>query len=220
MKEQKNVITSEEEIFAAIEQILDSLGDGANASLPSPEIVSTYALDADRKLFINAVVDYSITEITKRILRWNIEDRGVEKENRKPIWLYMMNFGGSIDYMWQLIDVIEASNTPVYTVDIGTCSSAAALIFIAGHKRFMLKRANIMIHEGSISASGDAQKFIDTTDSYKKTLKAMKDYIVDRTNIPLATLSRKKNNDWELDAKYCLEHGVCDVIVESLSEVL
>lgn len=221
MNEKKmNAYSSEEDIFAALDEILDALGGGANASLPAPEVVSTYVLDAERKLFLGAVVDMNIIEVTKRIIRWNMEDRGVPKEDRKPIWLYMMNYGGSADYMWQLIDVIEASETPVYTVNIGMCASAAALIFMAGHKRFMFKRSYLMIHEGGNNIGGDAQKVLDASDSYKKMLKAMRAFILEHTKIPASTLSRKKNNDWELDSAYCLEFGVCDVIANTISEVI
>lgn len=215
-----NMNMSEDDVFTMLDTIMESLDNGANAALPSPEMVSHYVLDANRKLFLEAVVSADIIEITKRIIRWNIEDKGIPAEKRTPIWLYIMNFGGSADYMWQLIDVIDASETPVYTVNIGVCASAAALIFLAGHERYMMKRAHLLIHEGSAGAQGDAQKFLDASDSYKKMLKAMRDYILERTEIPAATLSRKKNNDWELDAAYCAEHGVCDHIVSSLDEIL
>ena len=54
----------------------------------------------------------------------------------------------------------------------------------------------------------------------KKMLKQMKDYILKRTQIRPSVLNRQKCHDWELDARYCLDHGVCDQIVEKLSDII
>ena len=122
--------------------------------------------------------------------------------------------------MWSLIDTMLASVTPVYTVNMGQCMSAAALIFMAGHKRFMMPRAKVLIHQGYNKIEGEAQKVMDQTASYKKELKEMQDFILSRTSIPASSLSKKKNNDWELDAAYCLDHKVCDRLIQSLEEIL
>ena len=215
-----NMFVNEEEVAVSLDDLRETLGAGANAELPSPKMLTHYVLDANRKLFLDEVVDYPIIETTKRIMLWNMEDAGKPVEERSPIWLYIMNYGGALDYAWQLIDIIAASETPVYTVNIGVCASAAALIYLTGHRRFMMPRATLLIHEGSISVSGDAQKFNDAADSYKKMLNAMKSFILSTTKIPASTLSKKKNNDWELDAKYCFENGACEQIVSSLGEIL
>ena len=38
--------------------------------------------------------------------------------------------------------------------------------------------------------------------------------------VKMIVLNKQKCHDWELDAKYCLEHGVCDAVVEKLSEII
>ena len=91
---------------------------------------------------------------------------------------------------------------------------------MAGKKRFMMPRAKVIIHEGSAQMAGDSTKVLDASDSYRKELKRMKDYILERTEIPKSTLMKKRNNDWELDADYCLENHVCDQVVHSLEEIL
>ena len=48
----------------------------------------------------------------------------------------------------------------------------------------------------------------------------MKEFIITRTRIPRTQLMKKRNNDWELDSAYCLENGVCDVVVENIEEVI
>jgi len=188
--------------------------------LPGPDEISYYVLEKDRKIYMETEVNEEVLRIQRMILRWNMEDKGKPAEERKPIWLYLMSWGGDISYMWTLIDTIEASTTPVYTVNMNMCGSAAALLFLAGSKRFMMKNAKVIFHEGSASVSGDAVKVLDATKSYDQELKRMKNYIVEHTQIPRATVNKKKYNDWEIDAEYCLKNGVCNTIVNSLDEVI
>ena len=193
---------------------------GANWKLPDPELVNLYCLSKERKIFIDLNVDATILEYERMILLWNMEDKGVPVEKRKPIWIYLMNYGGSLDMCYSFIDTIMASVTPVYTVNMGQCASAAGLIFMAGKQRFMMPNAVVMIHEGSGAIAGDAGKIMDQADSYKEQLKHMKDYIMSRTEIPLKLLNKKRSNDWEIPAKDCLEMKVCDKIIESLDDII
>lgn len=149
-----------------------------------------------------------------------MEDVGQPVTDRKPIHIYIMSPGGHLEYMWMLIDAIRASVTPVYTINTGVAASAAALIFISGHKRFMMKNATTLFHEGSASMQGDAVKIMDASDNYRKALDRMKKYIIDNTRITPKQLGKKLHNDWELDAEQCLEAGVCDVLVSILDEVI
>lgn len=188
--------------------------------MPNPDEISHYKLEKERKYYLDDVVDGSLMGLHRMILRWNMEDAGKKLEERKPIWIFIMSPGGEADIMWALLDMIGASKTPIYTVNVGTAASAASLIFIAGHKRFMMPNARVIIHEGSAQFGGDAVKVMDASESYKKELKRMKNYILERTSIQPAQLNRKRNNDWELDAQFCIENGVCDKIVESIEEVI
>ena len=189
-------------------------------ALPTSDEVSLWSLEKKRKIYLDEDVSETMVEIQRLIMRWNMEDAGKSVEERKPIWLYVMSYGGDIDYMWMIIDAIETSVTPIYTVNLGVAASAASLIFLAGKKRFMTPRARMIIHEGSAQLAGDAVKVMDQTESYRKQLKQMKDYVLERTNIPKQQLMKKRNNDWELDAAYCIANGACDRVIESMDEVI
>lgn len=188
--------------------------------MPSPDEISYFKLEKERKIYLDTIVDGELLSLHRMILRWNMEDAGKKPEERKPIWIYIMSPGGDLDVMWALLDAIAASVTPVYTVNIGTAASAASLIFMAGHKRFMMPNAKVMIHEGSAQVGGDAVKVIDFSENYKKELKRMKSFILARTTIPAAQLNKKRSNDWEIDAQFCLENNVCDKIITSIEEVI
>lgn len=191
-----------------------------DSTLPDPDHISYYVLEKDRKIYIDYEIGCELLTCQRMIMRWNMEDRGKPVEERKPITLYIMSYGGDVDYMWSFIDTVMTSKTPVVTVNMGVCASAASLIFLSADTRYMMPRAKVVVHEGSAQLSGDAVKVMDASESYKKTLKQMKQFILERTNIPAASLNRKRNNDWELDAAYCLENGVCTKIIDSLDEVI
>ena len=189
-------------------------------SLPEAGDVCDWILRKERIIYLETDVDPQVTAIQKQILAWNKEDEGKPVEERKPIKVYIMSYGGDADCAWMLIDTLLASKTPVYTVDVGVASSAAGIIFMAGHKRFMFKNAHVLIHEGSAQFTGDSTKVMDMTDAYKKMLKRMKEFILERTEIPARELNKKRANDWELDAEMCIKYNVAHTIVDSLEEVL
>lgn len=200
--------------------LVDELIASPPAPLPDSDHVSRWALEKERKVFFEADVGEWLLRFQRLVLRWNMEDRGLLPAERKPIWLYIMSYGGDIDYMWSVIDTIRTSVTPVYTVNMGIAASAAALIFLSGAKRMMMPTAKMIIHEGSAQLAGDAVKVMDQSESYRKQLKQMKEFVLAHSEIPRQQLMKKRNNDWELDATYCIENGACDTIVQTLDDVI
>ena len=190
--------------------------------VPDPDMVSYYVLENQRKIYLDSDVDSSVMSIQKMMMRWNIEDKknGKTKETAEPIWLYIMSYGGDLDYMWVLIDAIQTSIAPVYTVDLGVAASAASLIVVSGDKRYMTEHATVVIHEGSAQLAGDAIKVQDAADTYKQQLKQMKMFILAHTGIPRTQLMKKRSNDWTLNSEYCLKNKVCDEIVTDMSTIL
>jgi len=200
----------------ALQEIIDTSGQ----ALPDPTLWNHWYDASRRRIWIPEVVNATIIEYVKMITHWNEEDKGIPIEERKPIWVYVFCYGGELEYMWALIDAIEMSDTPVYTVNVGLAGSAGSLIFMAGKKRFMTKNAKVVVHEGSAQLQGDAIKVLDAATSYKEDLTQMKSFILAHTRIDPRQLNKKRANDWTLDAKYCLENGVCDAIVDKYSEII
>lgn len=201
-------------------QFPEAVTDVNNMVLPDPDQISYYVLEKKRIIYLDCDIDYDTMSVQRMILRWNMEDKDVTQGERQPIKMFIHSTGGMMYYMWPLIDTIEASVTPVYTINLYMAASAAALIYLAGHRRFMMKNAKMIIHEGQNEISGDAVKVLDASESYKKQLKKMKEFIADHTKISKSLIMKKRNNDWELDAEYCMKNGACDHIISTLQEVL
>ena len=201
-------------------QFPESVSEPQSLCLPDPDQITYYILEKERIIYLDCDIEYEVMTVQRMIVRWNLEDKGKPKEERQPIRMFVNSSGGLVFYMWPLIDTMEASITPIYTINLFMAGSAAALIYLAGTKRFMMKNSKMIIHEGQNEISGDAVKVLDATESYKKQLKKMKEFVAEHTGLSRSLIMKKRNNDWELDAKYCIENGACEKIIETLEDVI
>ena len=146
---------------------------------------------SERRLFFYGVVmgldEYAVTvpdaahlaltDVTRIILEINAEDDRAEKafleENpggkfeRKPILLFIDSQGGDSGEGFALVDVIELSKTPIWTINLGEWSSMGFLIGITGHRRFSLSRATFLWHDGGTGFVGSTGKVQDAADFNK-----------------------------------------------------
>lgn len=182
--------------------------------------------EVDTMLFGNRIIwvdgdidDMTVSKVCKRIMMFNLEDAGLAREFRRPIYLFIRSDGGDADCAFSIIGTIRASGTEVRTINMGPCDSAAGLIFMAGKKRFMLPYATVLIHDGEVSIDGTMHSVLDVTESCKRWLDQMYSYISRQTQISLRTLQQYGRQEWRLDAKECLEYGVCTNIINSIEEV-
>lgn len=194
--------------------------DISNLKLPDPSLKCFYEDIDNRVLWLNSDVDESIISLGRYILKWNLEDKGKPVEERKPIKLMLFCYGGDIDSCNHLIDVMLISKTPVYTYNMGVAMSAGLCIFIAGTKRFCLKRSNALIHSGSGSLSGTAQQVFSSSTAYKKTVDNMFDYIAEQSKIPKSTLKRKSKEEWYINSDEQVKLGIADKIIDDIDEIL
>ena len=101
--------------------------------------------------------------ILECIMDINRADTGIPVAERKPIVIYINSPGGSVVDGFAIIAAIEASKTPVVTVNIGEWSSMAFLIGIAGHLRLSLPNMTFLLHDGTAFIVGSANKVRDRT---------------------------------------------------------
>lgn len=169
-----------------------------------------------RELFLEDVDSESSRELVRAIVDFNREDEILPIEKRKPIYLYINSYGGSVTDAYAIVDAIQMSKTPIHTVCVGTAYSAGGIILISGHKRSMYPRASFMFHEGSAGMFGDAGKVKDTMKFYEKQLKELEKFILTKTKITPELYEQKLSNDWYLTADECLQHGIIDSVSDTL----
>jgi ATP-dependent Clp protease protease subunit len=191
-----------------------------NLQLPSPELLTYYRNLEDRVIWIDYGVDESILEVSKLIMHFNKEDKGIPVEERKPIKLLLYSYGGDGQACFSLLDIIGISKTPVYTYNMGVAMSAGLLILLAGHKRFCLKNSTALAHSGSGGACGTYEQTEAQMKDYQRFVQTMRDYILERTNIDTKTFNKYKNKEWYLYSEDQVKYHVVDKIVDDILEIL
>ena len=81
------------------------------------------------------------------------------------------------------VDVIQASETPVYTVCFSDCASMGFHIFISGHKRYAFKNSILLIHDGEITVNNSSSKAKDTMKFFETLDKRIKNHVTSSTKI-------------------------------------
>ena len=191
----------------------------ANLQLPDPDLRNYYRDEEDRIFWLNDNVEICAEDLIKMILRCNKEDKGKPVEDRKQIKVFIDSPGGDVVFMWSVINVIEMSKTPVWTIDYSTAYSAAAEILASDHKRFALPGSHVMIHLGSCAYAGDAANVEATKKYFDNLSKKTVDHLLKKTKIEPKMFRKKTLTDWFLDENDALENGVVDRIVEDLDEL-
>lgn len=167
-----------------------------------------------RKLFLNQDIEQAtVADIVKHILQINKEDNGIDIQNRRPIILYVISNGGDVDAGFELIDAIQCSKTPVYTVNLGYQYSMGFLIGLAGHKRFATRNAKYLMHDGSNFIFNSGAKAQDQMEFNRKVEERVKQYILSRSNLTSAEYDSKLRVEWYLFADEAKEKGFVDFIV-------
>lgn len=189
----------------------------ATLSLPDPSILAYYQ-DAQNRIFWFGFTEISDSDydIVQAIIRINREDYGVEPEKRKPIRLLFNSPGGSLDVADALCSVISISKTPVYGYAIGMVASAASLIFLACHKRFAIKTAYWVLHQGSANMSGSYSDVMSAMLDYQTQIEHMIDYYLQKTTYPQEVLEKNIQTDWYIHVDEALQYGIIQQVVEDI----
>ena len=190
--------------------------DTSNLQLPNPELRDYYRDEQDRIFWLNDNVENCAEDLIRMILHCNKEDKGKSSDERKPIKIFIDSPGGDLVATFTMINAIKLSKTPVYTINIGAAYSGGFFIFLAGHKRFAYELSSFLFHEGSTGTSGDAGKFRNFADFYKKELDKLKSIVLKYTKISDEEYEKHIKDDWWFTADEAIEYGICDEILTEL----
>ena len=167
-----------------------------------------------RKMWLNEGIDITaVAGIIHNIYQYNSEDNGIPVEKRKPILLYLSSNGGDIDAGFALIDAIQTSKTPVYTINTGYQYSMGFLIGLAGAKRFAMPNAPFLMHDGSNFIWTSGSKAQDQAEFNRRVEARVKQYILDHSQLTAKEYDKKKRVEWYLFASEAKEKGFVDQII-------
>lgn len=212
-------VRKEEEIeFDA--NILAGLTDNiVNLKLPNVKLRDYYRDEAERILWIDDTIDASALDISKQILYYNKLDKNIPVEERKPIKIFIDTGGGAVSVMWQIIQTIKLSKTPVWTINWCDAMSAGAHILAAGHKRFGMPGSTVLLHSGSCSFSGTQEQADSAKKYYDVVGKQAETYLLETTKIDPKLYKKKSPFDWYLTAEEALQYNIIDEIIDDLDKI-
>ncbi len=168
----------------------------------------------NRVLLINEqITDLVVDEQVMCILRWNMEDRDLPIDKRKPITIYINSEGGSSFDGQALIDVILASKTKIKTVGIGMVASMAYLIYLAGDERIAFSNTCFLQHEGETTVGGVTSKARDTMEFFDDMEERTKNFILSRTSITDEKYDAVYKKEWWMYAQEAKKYNIVDKVI-------
>ena len=166
----------------------------------------------DRIIFLGEEVNEVTANLTvAQLLFLESEDPG------KDIHLYINSPGGSVSAGWAIYDTMQYIKCAVSTICIGMAASMGAFLLAGGKKgkRYALPNAEIMIHQPSGGASGQASDIKIVADQILSTRRKLNEYLAANTGQPLEVIERDTERDHWMSAAEAKEYGLVDVVVEN-----
>lgn len=209
-----NIENVTKKLYYTNNELLNKYFEGKDIFKEYEEVVNASA-SLNRELYVGGISDEMSGGLEAMIRFYNrCDDQdNIPVEERVPIKLFIDSPGGDLIAAYTIINAIELSKTPVWTINIGAAYSAGFFIFIAGHKRLAYPLSSFLYHEGSCQVSGDAHKFRNSADFYKKQLDQLKKHTLKYTKLTEEDYERILKDDYWLIASEAIEKGIVDEIV-------
>ena len=156
------------------------------------------------------VTDVSANLIAAQLLFLESEDPG------KDIHLYINSPGGSVTAGMVIYDTMQYIKCDVSTICMGLAASMGAFLLAGGTKgkRMALPNAEIMIHQPSGGAQGQATDIDIVAKQILKTKERLNTLLAQNTGQPLEVIARDTERDNYMTAQEALAYGLIDSVIE------
>ena len=133
---------------------------------------------------------------------------------KKDIFLYINSPGGSVTAGLSIIDTMHHIKPDVATVCVGIAASMGSLILSQGasDKRSILPNAEVMIHQPSGGAYGQASDIDITAKHIIKTRDRLNKMLAKATKQKLTKIQQDVDRDFFMDATEAKAYGIVDKI--------
>ena len=135
----------------------------------------------------------------------------------KDINLYINSPGGSVTAGMAIYDTMQYVKCDVSTMCMGMAASMGAFLLSGGTKgkRLALPNAEIMIHQPSGGAQGQATEIEIAAEHILRTKKKLNTILSENTGQPYETIVKDTERDNWLTAQEELEYGLIDKVMEN-----
>ena len=165
----------------------------------------------DRIIFLGEEVnDVTASLVVAQILFLESEDP------TKDINLYINSPGGSVVAGMAIYDTMQYVKCDVSTICMGMAASMGAFLLAGGTKgkRYALPNAEIMIHQPSGGAQGQASDIKIVAEQILKTKQKLNKILAENTNQPIEVIERDTERDNYMSAEEALSYGLIDKVIE------
>lgn len=140
----------------------------------------------------------------------------LESENpNKDISFYINSPGGVVTAGLAMYDTMQYIRSPVSTVCVGMAASAGSLLLMAGAKgkRYALPNSQVMIHQPSGGAQGQATDIEIQAREILKTRARLNLLYSQHTGQPIEEIEKKMERDTYMSPEEALAFGLIDEVV-------
>ena len=141
------------------------------------------------------------------------------QDSEKDISLYINSPGGSVSAGLAIYDTMQYIKCDVSTICMGMAASMGAFLLSSGAKgkRFALPNSEIMIHQPSGGAQGQASDIKITADHILRTRERLNKILAENTGKSIEEVERDTDRDNYMTAAEAVEYGIIDQVVEKRS---
>lgn len=164
----------------------------------------------DRIIFLGEEVnEVSASLVVAQLLFLESEDPS------KDVHLYINSPGGVITAGMAIYDTMNYIKCDVSTICIGMAASMGAFLLAGGAKgkRFALPNAEVMIHQPSGGAQGQATEIQITAEWILRTKQKMNEILAANTGQTVEKVAQDTERDKWMTAQEALQYGIVDSII-------
>ena len=164
----------------------------------------------DRIIFLGEEVnDTTASLVVAQLLFLESEDPN------KDISLYINSPGGSVTAGMAIYDTMQYIKCDVSTICMGMAASMGAFLLAGGTKgkRMILPNAEVMIHQPSGGARGQATDIKIVADNILKTKRKLNEILAANTGKPLEVIEIDTERDNYMSAEEAVAYGLVDSII-------
>ena len=164
----------------------------------------------DRIIFLGGEVDDDTANIiVAQMLFLEADDPD------RDIFLYINSPGGSVSAGLAIYDTMQYIKCEVSTICVGLAASMGAFLLAAGAKgkRRALPNAEIMIHQPSGGARGQATDMNIQVEQILRIKKRLNEILAERTGQPLDKVAADTERDNFMTAEQAKAYGLVDEII-------
>ena len=166
----------------------------------------------DRIIFLGEEVnDVTASLVVAQLLFLESEDPN------KDISLYINSPGGSVTAGMAIYDTMQYIKCDVSTICLGMAASMGAFLLAGGKKgkRYALPNAEIMIHQPSGGAKGQATEIQIVAENILKIKKKLNTMLSENTGQPYEKVAADTERDYYMSAQEAAEYGLIDSVIEN-----